>query len=455
MGDNTIKKNKYDNNWEAKLKLELKLSFYTLNSDADLFNYKKNEVLKVTHNTISKCFFYCRDKFSNNIYNYTRQIDIDQNSDILFKARRSLKDYYELINPIMKYSNLDLDNINRLSDKMWYVLPSVKGCCIFENENEPYNLLEGDIIKFGQKVYEVTKKNVNIIPSENDKINPINEVNQNFGQVLYPPLEKEVKNISKENIKNQDDDNNNINEDNDGFNSETDCRICYYSGTSKDNPKLKLCKCKSLIHYKCLKSFLKKHIEISENLSSTVTTYKCDKFNCEVCQEIYPVKFKIKYGEIDNKEYSLIDVIEPAETNFIILESLPFIEQNNNKKKIFVIKLINEKEITIGRNSQNDIIDDEMTVSREHAILKYDTETGNVNIINKGTFGTQVLIKNNIRLNIDKKISIQVGKTYINAEVEESKDKSNTQSSDENPEGDTTKDKTNDTMDMSKSINIY
>ena len=460
MSDNFIKKNKNDDNYKGKLNPELNLLLYTFNAEANLFNYKKNEVLKVTHKTKDKCSFYCRDIYSNNINNYTKQIDIDQNSEILFKARKSINGYYELINPIFRYSNLDIDSINKLENKMWYVLPSQKGSCVFENENEPYNLSEGDIIRFGIKFYEVIKKNVNIIPSQYDKINPINKINEKFGKVLYPPLEKEVKNISKEKKQKQDDDNNeddndNINEDNDGFNSETDCRICYYSGTTKENPKLKLCKCKTLIHYKCLKSFLKKHIEISENSKSTVTTYKCDKFNCEVCQEIYPNKFRIKYDENEIKEYSLIDVIEPWETNFIILESLPFIEQHFNKKKIFVIKLINDKDITIGRYTQNDIIDDELTVSREHAILKYDTETGHVNIINKGTFGTQVLIKNNIRLNIDEKISIQAGITYINIEIEESKDKSNSQSSDENSEVNTTKDKTSDDINTSKAINIY
>lgn len=462
MDDTSIKTNNNDDNCKGKLDPKLKLSFNTLNSDGILFNYKKNEVLRVSHNTKNKCYYYCRGKYSNNINIYQNQLDIEQNSDILFKARKSKNGYYELINPIMRYSNIDLDSINNLDEKMWYVLPSEKDNCVFENENEPYNLIEGDIIKFGMKAYEVIKKNVNVIPSQYDKINPINKINQKFGKVLLVPFVKEVKELKE--IKDKSDESNKKsyyngidNDDNEGFNSEKDCRICYYRLSTKENPKLKLCKCKSLIHYECLKSFLKKHIEIFENKYSTVTTYKCDKFNCEVCQEIYPLKFRIKFGENEIKEYSLIDGIEPPEdTNFLILESLPFIEENNNKKKIFVIKLINNDEITIGRNTINDIIDEDLTVSRKHAILKYDTETGNVNIINKGTFGTQVLIKYNIKLNIDEKISIQVGKTYINAEIEESNDKSNEQSRDENPEGDTTKDKINgkDELNVSNDINI-
>ena len=45
---------------------------------------------------------------------------------------------------------------------MWYILPTEDKENKFENENKQYNLLENDIIKMGQRKYEIIKKNINI-----------------------------------------------------------------------------------------------------------------------------------------------------------------------------------------------------------------------------------------------------------------------------------------------------
>ena len=105
----------------------------------------------------------------------------------------------------------------------------------------------------------------------------------------------------------------------------------------------------------------------------------------------------------------------------MILESLTFVnnEQEKNSKYIFVIKLT-EKEVKIGRNNENDIIDSESMISRFHAVLNFDKEKGKVSITNKGKFGVSVLIKNNVKLEIGQKIYFQVGRTYIKAEVKKS-----------------------------------
>ena len=120
--------------------------------------------------------------------------------------------------------------------------------------------------------------------------------------------------------------------------------------------------------------------------------------------------------------FSLIYLLEPPEeTNYIILESLPFIQDKKNIKNIHVVKLAGKGEISIGRNEKNDIIDIDNTVSRSHGKLKFNSETGEVNLINQGTFGISVLIKNNLKIEIGQTKYIQVGKTYIKAEVVEDK----------------------------------
>ena len=100
---------------------------------------------------------------------------------------------------------------------------------------------------------------------------------------------------------------------------------------------------------------------------------------------------------------------------------MPFIQDNKNIKNIHVVKLTGSDEISIGRNEKNDIIDIDNTVSRYHGKLKFNSETGEVNLINQGTFGISVLIKNNLKIEIGQTKNIQVGKTYIKAEVVEDK----------------------------------
>ena len=89
------------------------------------------------------------------------------------------------------------------------------------------------------------------------------------------------------------------------------------------------------------------------------------------------------------------------------------LKKKKNLKNIFVVKLSNN-EITIGRNDKNDIVDDDISVSRFHAIMKFNQESGQVTIVNKSKYGVLVLIKDNLKLIDDENIYIQIGKSYIN-----------------------------------------
>ena len=95
----------------------------------------------------------------------------------------------------------------------------------------------------------------------------------------------------------------------------------------------------------------------------------------------------------------------------------------NNINPIYIVKLVN-KETKIGRENTNDFIINDRSVSKEHAVIKYD-EKENLIIQNiSETFNTSVLIKGNIKLS-EKKIHFQVGYSYIIAnQINESKIKS-------------------------------
>ena len=96
----------------------------------------------------------------------------------------------------------------------------------------------------------------------------------------------------------------------------------------------------------------------------------------------------------------------PSEIDYIILESLDFIKDNYNLKNVYIVTL-NEDEINIGRYDTNDIIESDISVSRHHAILKFDKITGKLHLVNLAKFGTLILIKGNIKMK-EKNIHFQI-----------------------------------------------
>ena len=78
----------------------------------------------------------------------------------------------------------------------------------------------------------------------------------------------------------------------------------------------------------------------------------------------------------------------------------------------------------MGRNDKNEIIDKDISVSRLHAIMKFNPDNGELTLTNKSKYGVLVLIKDNVKLITDEKIYIQVGKSFINAIQKEKQEKS-------------------------------
>ena len=381
------------NDVEKKEKKELMLDLNCwVNHDNKLvFDYSK-EVLNKTISNSDKRVYYGIKENSQKLVNTKDQTELLQMHNLLFLARKSIKGYYELIWPIVKFDSLDTDNLDNLDYKMWLSIKTEEEKkennddnnnnpkkSLYENENEDYYLSENDIIKFGKTKYEVIKLNIvsnNEKKNESKKLNLIEQIsedNKNFGSVFYYP--EKSKKIGK---------------------------------------TLALCECEDGNNLKPKKK--------PENSDGPIISYKWENFNCEKCFQPYSIKYK---NLTDNKIYSFVDGLDISkETNYMILESLThFTPDDNkmkkNKKNIFVINLDKIKEIKIGRSDNNDIIMENYSISGEHAILKFDEKEGKVMIKNKGRYGTSVLIKNNIKLESGQKIYFQVANTYIKAEVKE------------------------------------
>ena len=428
---------------------KLSLLFYTWNTDTlGIFDYQNAMVSTSNNNTENEDCYYYQSGYYNYIEMHESHSELTKNDFLLFRTRKDRNNNYEIINALKKNMKNTKENINRLDSKLWFVIkPEIEGK--FENNNKSYILNENDIIKFGRKKYQVIKLNSTIKPIlEKDSLSSINN---RYGQIFDISLKKNqfcnkiITKLESETIFNNSKSNSeekkksiNLSESNDtiksnqsksgkatfndGYNPEQDCRVCFSSISTKENPKLKMCNCHTYIHYNCLKMFLKTNIKVSENLYNNVTSYKSEKFNCEVCEEPYPLKFKIKFDDNEIREYCLLDgLMLPDDTNYLILESLTYVKEKKNLKNIFVIKLTND-EITFGRNEKNDMVDCDITISRFHAKIKYNENSGEVNIISTGKYGVLVLVKDNLKMEDDEKIYLQVGKTFARIEQKEIND---------------------------------
>ena len=398
-----------------------------------------------------------------NFYNQIQQIKENKdlknyfNFDILFRIRKSIKkDKLEIINPIKIEAKINKIEylLNYLDEKIWYPVKSEKPGELEEN-NEEYSINENDILKFGRKKYEVRKLNINY---SNERMSTnisenynISELNKNAPPIFKIDISENQYKIQNENEEqseqkkttetdinkykiekfdfihessntkstqnNTDGEkvtkNREINDFDDLDEKDEKCRICFECNSSKENPLLLLCKCHNYIHFECLKLYFMKKLKIVESGKGAVTTYILERCNCEICLTPYPTRFRIPKFDII---YDLVDVSLPNDLDYMILESLDYIKDNKNLKLIHLIQLKDDN-IYIGRHTLNDIVDNDISVSRYHSVLKYDRENGKIFLENRSEkFGSLVLVRGNIKMR-NKTINFQVGRTYITANL--------------------------------------
>ena len=393
------------------------------NDPNEIYDFSSNSIKKLRA-LIAESTYVVRTK--NNIFqNIDQHADIDtKNEDLIFHVNNSNHDTFILINPIPKNLKLTQYNFHYLNNKIWYVLKTDNqdNKEIKENDkkfNEEYYLNENDLIKIGKVKYAVQKiflKSKNSIdngaeppgPDIEEKYN-ISESNKNTQPVFdFTP---EVKNSSGYVDLSEKDKSTEENKkkivcqfcDNKLINQETD---------DGENFFISFCNC-DLVHFKCLKDYLNKQMEIKEQPKEDqcVETMTFKNFECSKCSIQYPVQFKLP--KVD-KIFNLVDIKEPEDCDYMILESIDYKQYEQYYKSIHIIKFKQET-IRIGRESDNDVIDRDISISRHHALLILKNEKICIRNLSK-KFGTSVLIKKPIKI-LNKAIYLQVGRTYIEASL--------------------------------------
>jgi len=331
----------------------------------------------------------------------------DPNEEYLFNIIKK-ENRYLFENKIDFNMEPNTENITKINNKLWYIInnnPKSNDEKNKKNRNKNYYLTKKDIIKLGRlkfniiedSLYSGDKKFELCIPNDASFINK-----QDIKKEMVFNLVKSVQRFIKENTE-----------------EKVLCRICYSEEDDRiNNPMVHLCKCKGGInyaHFNCIKHWMNTKLKICTNIKETVKTYYIPRFNCEICKAPYPFQFKL--AESDNKIYELIDIKRPK-CNYIIMESLDQIKENNNNKYIYVIKIINEEDITIGRGIEADIKINDISVSRLHSKLNFNFANKSLLITDlRSKFGTLVLIQNSFELKEKDSLIIQSGRTLMKAEV--------------------------------------
>ena len=371
-----------------------------------LFDYESNQT-KHLNAILAESIYITRKKHEIKTVNNPSQLQDEE--ELLFNVRHDDINKYVLESNVPVRIQPNQKNINELSNKIWYILKndpikSNNSNQVITNTNDDYYLCKNDVIKLGRVKYSLNEIN---IPSRHNNIDiappmldttkyDIDELNKNtepvFDFIFQAKDSSEYTDIPDD---------------------ERLCKICYSEENDRENnPLVHLCNCNGGLrfsHYMCIKRWMETKLQIKENDKRTVKSYNIKSFNCEICKTPYPFKFKLNGIE---KPFELIELEKPIGCDYIVLESLNQMKENCNIKSIHVIQLGND-ELIIGRGHESDIRINDISVSRSHAKLRYNIESGTILLRDlKSKFGTLILIKKPLEIK-EKKIHIQIGRTYI------------------------------------------
>jgi len=112
----------------------------------------------------------------------------------------------------------------------------------------------------------------------------------------------------------------------------------------------------------------------------------------------------------------LVDVDVPEDRNFLWLESLTF-EKNSSRMVHLIMPDAERNTFKLGRGHESDVRVSDISVSRCHAILKYEPDHNFYLEDNLSKFGTLVLAKSAIELEADQTQAVQIGRSVISFTV--------------------------------------
>ena len=375
------------------------LKYLTINKNSnEIYDYKSinkfQNILK-----LNKDFFAVYYNNNIEIFNSYETIPNYLHNNILFYIHKTNnnKFYFQ-----KKYQNLIFSN------KAYLPLFDIFQNKINNNNinnNIKYNLSVGDVIKIGR--IEIKIKKINI---ENNQKNIYNN---------FITKSKNQKNIKKNN--------NNINniKNNNEENKKKFCRICFEDESI--SPLINPCQCKGdikYIHLTCLKKWIKTKIFKQTINKEKFIIYSYEKIFCEICKTEIPDLIKKE----DNHIYEIWNFNDDIPfKNYIIFQinrkiNISYDNNNNEINTIYIINLIKNKNISIGRSVYCDIIIKNLSISRIHCNLKLDASDNKIYINdNNSKYGTVVLLQSDFMEIYEEPLFLQFDKFLISLNVNKKK----------------------------------
>lgn len=182
------------------------------------------------------------------------------------------------------------------------------------------------------------------------------------------------------------------------------CRICFGEAES-ENPLITPCGCNGSvkhIHLVCIQKWLsyRKSIKQSENSAA----YHWKTMECELCKSTYPFSL-----DIQGKDHNLFQV-EKSNLPYIVLEGIG--HGKGNAKGVHLITFSKDCAVKLGRGHESDVRISDISVSRCHAIIKYEN---NQFILedNNSKFGTLLQVCEPIELVQNSTVALQSGRTVL------------------------------------------
>ena len=406
------------------LSLEVTSNVWLKKTD-DLFDFE-------SENIASKNFSFTQEDKENYIISY-KENELEEINDILSLRNIKEKLYKDnttkiisvlVYNPsslnfsiVNSFKRKKLENIIKPDncDRIWSVIPK-----------DEYSLIkEGDVIKLGRIRLKFDKINFNSkTQTEN---NLFTKVNNTINAMLTTSMNfKDIDDFNITQINNKDnisEDLNNVlmhknNYNLDDINTKIGCslekiccRLCYQEESNIEDPLLSPCKCSGsmkYIHYSCLKKSIQQKIQIRNEENCDLYFFK--SYCCEICLETYP-----KYITYKTNVYNLVDIDTSKYIDYVIASIIYYTNINNSNKKqlsylgYLIFKIDEQNELKIGRNQNNHIVLKDISISRNHCVLKRENNKIKIRDANS-KFGTLLYVKNVKKIEIDHPLELISGK---------------------------------------------
>ncbi|CAD8145446.1 unnamed protein product [Paramecium pentaurelia] len=196
------------------------------------------------------------------------------------------------------------------------------------------------------------------------------------------------------------------------------CRICFSKSGSLSNPLFSPCKCigsMKYVHLNCLQSWIQQSIKIKNQHSSILYIWK--KIECEICK--MPLQSTYIYQD---QIYCIMPIQKPL-VPYVVWKITS--DGKSQEGIIQVMELQGKQEIKIGRVHDCDIKLKDISISRNHAIIKVmKSENNRYKLVikdNNSKFGTLLYAQSEKLLRYElkspQKVLYQIGQVLLHVQI--------------------------------------